>query len=274
MVFIIQEELTKDYNKNRVIFQTTSSQFQRQKIEIGYQGMYLGIYKIDGRDVLSHSSATSSHFDKKLMKVSFKNGNYYLRSDGYTNFYRRLDPKKDFSIFPGHRISFGSNMLYLIQYVNIALHGARKSVIVKEYTSISQIANISVYALIESVGEDGSCREFVYDNILEKLGNSARFFGLDKSKKFFSTLGEVIYKTFDDLDMQFMHEFPKKRSKSGASVLMVLIIGNKIFCAGLGDMQAYLVRGSEIAKINYSHDLVRDQKNDIFQLFSASSYFL
>ena len=130
-----------------------------------------------------------------------------MKSNGTTNIYRRFLPKEKFNAYPGHRICLGDNILYLLQHINFSI-GEQYSILVKEYSSISEITNVSIYALIEAVGEDHSCKDFVHQNLHEKLAGAAKEIGLDQTTTFFKTLGSVIYKAFDDLDTEYMYLFP------------------------------------------------------------------
>jgi serine/threonine protein phosphatase PrpC len=127
---------------------------------------------------------------------------------------------------------------------------------VKEYTSISELTNVSLYAIIESVGMDPACKDYIYRNLHEKISKNAKELGLDQSTTFYETLATVIYKAYDELDMEFMNMYPKKRKYSGAKVLMYLIVGNKLFCVNLGDMQGHLIMASKLKKTNTKHSIV------------------
>jgi len=178
-----------------------------------------------------------------------------MKSSGFTNIYRKFIPKEKFSIYPGHRVCFGANVFYLLQYINFSL-GEQNTVLVKEYTSISELTNVSLYAIVESVGIDPCCKDYIFKNMHDKLALAAKELGLDQSTTFYNTLCKVIYKAFDDLDIEFMNSFPRKRKYSGAKILIYLIISNKIICVNLGDMQGFLSMGTRLKKSNMKHSIV------------------
>lgn len=101
-----------------------------------------------------------------------------MKSSGFTNIYRKFIPEESFSIYPGHRVCFGSNVFYLLQYINFSL-GEQNTVLVKEYTSISELTNVSLYAIVESVGIDPACKDYIFANLHSKLSSCAKELGLD-----------------------------------------------------------------------------------------------
>lgn len=226
------------------------------EIESGFKGNHIGIVEISGKPSIANSPFSDHAFDRKLLHISYKHGVYYMKSSGFTNIYRKFIPKEKFSIYPGHRVCFGSNVFYLLQYINFSI-GEENTVLVKEYTSLSELTNISLYAIIQSIGIDPCCKDYIFKNLHDKLSSAAKELGLDRSTQFYKTLAQVIHKAYDELDLGFMYEFPKKRKFSGAKVLMYLIVGNKLFCVNLGDMQGHLVISSKLKKTNFKHSIVR-----------------
>jgi Protein phosphatase 2C len=227
------------------------------------------VLEFDGKPSIANNSVSDEHFDRKLLHISYKNGVYYLKSSGFTNIYRKFVPEQNFSIFPGHRVCFGSNVFYLLQYINFSI-GEQNTILVKEYTSISELTTISLYAVIESVGLDPTCKDYIHKNLHDKIANAARELRLDQSTTFYKTLANVIYKAYDDLDIGFMNMYPLKRKTSGAKVLLYMIIGNKLICVNLGDIQGYLIIGSKLKKTNIKHNIVSLLRIKIVIIFRAT----
>jgi hypothetical protein len=75
-----------------------------------------------------------------------------------------------------------------------------------------------LYAILESVGLDPTCKDYIYKNLHDKIAEAAKELRLDQSTTFYKTLANVIYKAYDELDLGFMTAFPAKRKTSGAKV--------------------------------------------------------
>lgn len=122
---------------------------------------------------IASSPYTDEAFDVGLIRITYRQGVYFMKSNGTTNIYRRFIPQEKFNAYPGHRICLGDNILYLLQHINFSI-GEQYSVLVKEYSSISEITNVSIYALIEQVGEEPSCKDYVYQHLHDKLAGAAK----------------------------------------------------------------------------------------------------
>lgn len=251
----IKNDFSGDYINRRLIFKTVGDTPELIDIESGFRGNHLGLVDINGKPSISNCAFNDHAFDRKLLHISYKHGVYYMKSSGFTNIYRKFIPEEKFSIYPGHRVCFGANVFYLLQYINFSL-GEQNTVLVKEYTSISELTNVSLYAIIESVGIDPCCKDYIFENLHDKLSSCAKELGLDQSTTFYKTLTTVIYKAYDELDIGFMNRYPKKRKLSGAKVLLYLIVANKLFCVNLGDMQGHLIMASKLKKTNTKHSMV------------------
>ena len=251
----IKADFAGDYINRRLIFKTTGESPEHIEIENGFRGNHIGLIEINGKPSIGSSPFNDEAFDRKLLHITYQQGVYYMKSSGFTNIYRKFIPNEKFSIYPGHRVCFGANVFYLLQYINFSL-GEENTVLVKEYTSISELTNVSLYAIIESVGMDPTCKDYIYKNLHEKLSLAAKELKLDSSTTFYKTLAGVIFKAYDDLDMEFMKEFPKKRKYSGAKVLLYLIVGIKLICVNLGDITGHLIISSKLKKTHNIHSIV------------------
>lgn len=246
---------SKKYIKNSLLYCSKGSAFPGMEIEIGYRPTHFGISQVNEDKTLAHSHTSRSIFEQPLMSVVFKNGIYYLESLGLTNIYRKFVPEKKFKIHPGHRICFGDNVFFLLQHVNFYF-GDEKTLIIREKTSLSGVANVSIYAVVEPVGKENSCKDYVYNNFLRVLKEKCDEMKIDDSPCYYKTLGEIIYKTFDELEMGYLQKYPGKRKESGACIFVYLVLGNKIFTVNIGGLMGYLVQGRRSIQSNIEHSEV------------------
>lgn len=58
------------------------------------------------------------------------------------------------------------------------------------------------------------------------------------------------------MDEYFYQEKPEIANKCGAAVISVLIVGNRIFCANVGDSRAVLSRSGKAINLSFDHKTV------------------
>lgn len=92
----------------------------------------------------------------------------------------------------------------MFKYLTVPL-GPDGYLLVKEYTQISGVINVSVFALIRPVGDSSQCVDFVVARLVAEIRKEARKARLDTSRDFFATLGTVLVAAFDNLDTAFMN---------------------------------------------------------------------
>lgn len=137
------------YLKNRLILKVISGKYQGTEIEIGYRGSKIGVIENQGSKSLVFTSYQGNDtFDENLFDITYKNGSYSLKSYGFSKIYKKFNPHEKHRIFPGHRICAGSQIFTLLQHIHFYI-GDTKSVIFEEFTNISDVINISVYAIVQ-----------------------------------------------------------------------------------------------------------------------------
>ena len=88
-----------------------------------------------------------------------------------------------------------------------------------------------------SIGRSDSCRTFVRNNLIPTLRKNAKKFELDTSHQMYEAMGLTVLSSMDDLDRQFIEKHPDIAGKSGADLIVILLVGQKIFTVVLGDFK-------------------------------------
>lgn len=123
---------------------------------------------------------------------------------------------------------------------------------------------MSIYAVVQDIGKDSSCKDYVYDNFIRILKEKADSLKIDESTTYYKTFGELIYQTIDELEMGYVHFNPGKRRQSGACIFVYIMIGNKLFTVNLGGFRGYLVQGRKVFESNIEHSNVKKNFLNIF----------
>lgn len=61
----------------------------------------------------------------------------------------------------------------------------------------------------------------------------------------YEAMGLTILSSMDDLDRQFIEKHPDIAGKSGADLIVILLVGQKIFTVVLGDFKCYVTKKSD-----------------------------
>ena len=110
----IKNDFKGQYINRRLIFQTEEDSPEQIEIESGFKGNFIGLVDVQNTPSIASSPYTDEGFDAGLLRITYRQGVYYMKSNGTTNIYRRFVPKEVFSAYPGHRICLGDNILYLL----------------------------------------------------------------------------------------------------------------------------------------------------------------
>ena len=63
----------------------------------------------------------------------------------------------------------------------------------------------------------------------------------------------ALKRAFKYLDESYYEEMPEVSKKCGAVVVCVLIVGNRVFCANVGDSRAVLCRNGKAINLSFDH---------------------
>ena len=58
------------------------------------------------------------------------------------------------------------------------------------------------------------------------------------------------------LDEEYYKQMPELANKCGAAFVCVLIVGNRVFCANVGDSRAVLCRSTKAVNLSLDHKTV------------------
>lgn len=242
--------------KSRIIMKVLSGKYEGMEVEIGYRGMKLGQISNKGKKSLVFNSFDGyDTFEDNIFDILYKNGCYSLKSYGFSKIFKKFNPLEKNKIYPGHRICAGSQIFTLLQHIHFQV-GESNSVVFEEFTNISDVTNISVYAIIQQIGAADTCRKLVKKNLVQTLRKQARKHNLDNSQKFYEAMAKTIYASLDELDRQFIQSHPRG-GKIGCDLIIIIIVGQKLFSTVLGNLHCYLTKKIDIAELavplNYSH---------------------
>ena len=261
----LRKNFKEDYFNSRIVLKTTGELFPNIEIETSFDGNYIGIAENNlGQEMLVNCGTSSEYFNQYLFRVVYKEGLFYMRTNMDLDFFRQAEPNLEMQILPGHKLCIGSQVFELLQNIPISI-GNNKYLLIENSSSISEVINIGVFGIIEKycylfnlyrVGEDDHCALYVRNNILDILRKYADLLNLDSSTKFYKTLAEVVYNTFDELDKEYIFKNPINRYKCGAKVNLILIFGKHLFCVNLGDMKCMINRKLDICNISSTHNIV------------------
>lgn len=113
------------------------------------------------------------------------------------------------------------------------------------------------------IGVYDNCRKFVKKNLIQSLRKNAKRFNLDTSQHFYQAFAETVYATVDELDQMFIESSNNIAGRTGADMIAVLLVGQKMFVITLGDLHCYLTKRTEVIElcIPLNHvDLVHSAK--------------
>ena len=108
------------------------------------------------------------------------------------------------------------------------------------------------------------CVNYVAENFVENLRNNfLNEDNFDKQENFFAYVQNVLIQSIKETDKAFYDEFSEVAMKTGCAALIVLIIGDYIFCVNLGDSRAVLSRKGKAVPLSIDHKPVEYIINNI-----------
>lgn len=81
------------------------------------------------------------------------------------------------------------------------------------------------------------------------LRKNAKRFNLDTSQNFYQAFAETVYATVDELDHQFIETSNNISGRTGADMIAMLIVGQKMFIITLGDLHCYMTKRTEVIEM-------------------------
>lgn len=81
------------------------------------------------------------------------------------------------------------------------------------------------------------------------MRKNGKKFNIDSSKTFYRAFAEMVYSSLDELDLQFIEHFPNISGRSGAELIAVILVGQKMFTVVLGDLHCFLTKKIEVIEL-------------------------
>ena len=145
----------------------------------------------------------------------------------------------------------------------IADVGARGSMedtyLISQDIGIEDYLKISMFTVIDGHGGDWCAhflRQRLEDEVRKQLNDPVN--GIKKYTK--GSVNECITlalkRAFMIVDEEYYNQLPEISNKCGAACCCVLIVGNRVFCANVGDSRAVLCRSTKAVNISLDHKTV------------------
>ena len=102
------------------------------------------------------------------------------------------------------------------------------------------------------------CASYLKDNLHEFLIAEFKdeIDGLEESQDLNESLSHCITKAFEECDRSFRQLHKDTSNTCGATAVVVLILGNKLICANVGDARAVLCRNGKAIDMSIDHKAV------------------
>lgn len=91
---------------------------------------------------------------------------------------------------------------------------------------------------------------------MQTLRKHGKIHKIDTSHHFYEAFAKTIYGCFDDLDQQFIEEHVDIAGKHGADMIVIILVGQKLFTVVLGDHYCYLTKKTEVHELAATHNFV------------------
>jgi serine/threonine protein phosphatase PrpC len=80
--------------------------------------------------------------------------------------------------------------------------------------------------------------------------------GIKDSEDINESLASCINRAFEEADTKYKQKHPAIANQCGATAVVVLVIGNKLVCANVGDARAVLCRNGKALDLSVDHKAV------------------
>lgn len=95
---------------------------------------------------------------------------------------------------------------------------------------------------------------YIAENLVENLrSNFLNEDNFDKQEDFLAYVQGVMLQSIRETDKAFYEEYSDMAMKTGCAALIVLIVGDYIFCVNLGDSRAILSRKGRPVSLSVDH---------------------
>eukprot|EP00826_Nyctotherus_ovalis_P037550 TRINITY_DN3432_c0_g2_i10.p1 TRINITY_DN3432_c0_g2~~TRINITY_DN3432_c0_g2_i10.p1 ORF type:complete len:301 (+),score=83.48 TRINITY_DN3432_c0_g2_i10:1060-1962(+) len=116
---------------------------------------------------------------------------------------------------------------------------------------ISDNIHASLYGVFDGHGGE-YCAEYIVTHLYGVLKKTLEK-SVPESSNLDATVGEALTKTFSEVDNSFSKELKEFARFSGSTVVIVLIIGSRLYCANTGDSRAVISRKGLAYNLSKDH---------------------
>jgi protein phosphatase 1L len=107
---------------------------------------------------------------------------------------------------------------------------------------VSNRVKVSVFGVFDGHGGN-MCSLFLKEKFIHDLRMKLVSSDLDRQENFYEYMDNLITDFFREIDLKFRRDHHDFSWRCGSTGVVVLIVGDRIICANLGDSRAILSRG-------------------------------
>lgn len=245
------------------------------KYEIGWAGAILG--NLENADVKIRNSLHPSAPLELMIKYQY--GHYWLINpykSEENKVFVKLYKDERFVLTPGDIINMGDLELLVQRYNTgwFADKGTRPMMedmsIIRDDIGVSYKINVSLYAVYDGHGGT-DCVAHIHTYLISNLRNIIlKGQPFDEQTNFYRYIHDTLIKAVEETDNQFFREYNQYSLSTGSTAVMVIIAGDRIICANVGDARAVLSRNGEA--INLSKDHKPDNPDEEQRIKNAGGF--
>ena len=271
------DDLEVDFTKGYVTKKLLLVSFQEKSInyEVGWAGAILG--NLENADVKIKNSLHPTAALELMIKYQY--GHYWLISpykSEENKVFVKLYKDERFILTPGDIINMGDLELLVQRYNTgwFADKGTRPMMedmsIIRDDIGVSYKMNVSFYAVYDGHGGT-DCVAHIHNYLISNFRNIIlKGQPYDEQTNFYRYIHDVLCKSVEETDSQFFREYNQYSLSTGSTASIVIIAGDRIICANIGDARAVLSRSGEA--INLSKDHKPDNPEEEQRIKNAGGY--
>ncbi|CAI2359686.1 unnamed protein product [Moneuplotes crassus] len=202
--------------------------------------------------------------------IEYKRGSWWLKDPNHNEMngvYTMLEKDQKHILVPGDQFKVGHLEFRLERYNTSVIqhakgsHGSDDTYTIIQDMKIDQYIKCSFFAVYD--GHGGSfCAKYLKENfhkvLKEKLTD--RFDGIKNSKNIAKSIKNIFEDTCYHVDNEFIRKYEAKSKNCGSTAACVLIIGDRIYCANVGDARAIMSIDGKPLELSWDHNLAREDE--------------
>jgi serine/threonine protein phosphatase PrpC len=128
---------------------------------------------------------------------------------------------------------------------------------------LDEEVSVTYYAVFDGHG-GAECAQFLRDNLHIELKKRLmdQIDGIKDSEDINESLANCIERAFEEADYKYKTLHSSVANQCGATAVVVLIIGNKLVCANVGDARAVLCRNGKAIDLSVDHKASRSDEQE------------